>query len=324
VRSSIGILLASGLVLSLAACAAPSQPTIDGGTAVDQASCAPIWTPGGLALDVTATGDFGTAPLKIAFPIPLVSHETTSTSVLIQGDGPVIGPTDIVAGTLTLFDASTGKLMTQTDKTTLVPLTSEITPYFGAAACERVGSRVAAVGTTSEILGAGIVKQSNLDPDFTIVAVLDIQDAYLPLARGTSVPPQNGLPTVSLTTQGRPGLSFTNADAPTELRAETLVTGTGSVVGADDRVLMHYVGVTWDSHTVFDSTWENGFPAQLALSDVVPGLATALTGRTVGSQVLVSIPPALGYGDSPPQGSGIVATDTLVFVVDILGILPPA
>ena len=323
-RTSIGLLLASGLVLSLAACAAPSQPTIDGGTAVSQADCTPIWARGGLAVDVSATGDFGTTPLVADFPHPLVSHDATSSAILSVGDGPVIGPTDIVAGTLTLFDAATGELMTQTDKTTLVPLTSTVTPYFGAAACATVGSRVAAVGTTSEILGDGIVEQSNLDPEFTIVAVLDIQDAYLSRARGSSVAPQNGLPTVSLTTQGQPGLSFTNATAPTELRAETLIAGTGSVVAADDRVLMHYTGVLWDSHTVFDSTWDNGFPAQLSLSDVVPGLATALTGRTVGSQVLVSIPPELGYGDSPPSGSGIGASDTLVFVVDILGILPPA
>lgn len=323
-RSSIGILLASGLVLSLAACAAPSQPAIDGGTAIDPGNCTPIWARGGLALDVTASGDFGTTPLAAAFPMPLVSHDATSSAVLMPGDGPVIGPTDIVAGSLTLFDASTGAPLTQTDGTTLVPLTSEIAPYFRAAACATVGSRVAAVGTTGVILGDGIVQQSGLDPDLTIVAVLDIQDAYLPRAQGTSVPPRNGLPTVSLTTQGRPGLSFTNANAPTELRAETLIAGTGSVVAVDDRLLVHYVGVTWDAHTVFDSTWENGFPAQLTLADVVPGLATALTGRMVGSQILVSVPPELGYGDSPPQGSGIGATDTLVFVVDILGILPPA
>jgi predicted sulfurtransferase len=44
-----------------------------------------------------------------------------------------------------------------------------------------------------------------------------------------------------------------------------------------------------------------------------------LVGKTVGSRVLMVVPPADGYGaaGSPPKISG---TDTLVFVVDILGV----
>jgi FKBP-type peptidyl-prolyl cis-trans isomerase len=34
--------------------------------------------------------------------------------------------------------------------------------------------------------------------------------------------------------------------------------------------------------------------------------------------VIVSIPPAQGYGDKGNEGAGITGTDTLVFVVDIL------
>ena len=52
------------------------------------------------------------------------------------------------------------------------------------------------------------------------------------------------------------------------------------------------------------------------LSGVIPGWTQGLAGQTVGSQVLLVIPPDLGYGD---QASGsIPANSTLVFVVDIL------
>ena len=45
-------------------------------------------------------------------------------------------------------------------------------------------------------------------------------------------------------------------------------------------------------------------------------LQQAMVGQTIGSQVLMVIPPNLGYGDTA-QGS-IPANSTLIFVVDIL------
>ncbi len=41
-------------------------------------------------------------------------------------------------------------------------------------------------------------------------------------------------------------------------------------------------------------------------------------GQTIGSQVLLVIPPADGYGTSGNSQAGISGTDTLVFVVDLL------
>ena len=54
------------------------------------------------------------------------------------------------------------------------------------------------------------------------------------------------------------------------------------------------------------------------LDGVVPGFAKALEGQTVGSQVLVVVPPDEGYGDK--EQNGIPAGSTLVFVIDILGL----
>jgi peptidylprolyl isomerase len=38
----------------------------------------------------------------------------------------------------------------------------------------------------------------------------------------------------------------------------------------------------------------------------------------VGGRRLLVIPAELGYGDNPPQGSGIEAGETLIFVVDLV------
>jgi FKBP-type peptidyl-prolyl cis-trans isomerase len=62
--------------------------------------------------------------------------------------------------------------------------------------------------------------------------------------------------------------------------------------------------------------------ASLTLDAVVPGFAEALEGQTVGSQVMVVIPPDQGYGE---EGQGAIpGGSTLVFVIDILGLDAPA
>ena len=48
------------------------------------------------------------------------------------------------------------------------------------------------------------------------------------------------------------------------------------------------------------------------------GWDEGLVGQTVGSQILLVVPPDKGYGTSGSSDGTIKGTDTLVFVVDIL------
>jgi peptidylprolyl isomerase len=48
-----------------------------------------------------------------------------------------------------------------------------------------------------------------------------------------------------------------------------------------------------------------------------------LVGVPVGSRVLLSVPPVDGYGAAGKNSAGITGTDTLVFVVDIVGVVAP-
>ena len=54
-------------------------------------------------------------------------------------------------------------------------------------------------------------------------------------------------------------------------------------------------------------------------SQVIPGWDKGLAGQTVGRRVMLVIPPADGYGKTGSPQAHIKGTDTLVFVVDILG-----
>ena len=63
-----------------------------------------------------------------------------------------------------------------------------------------------------------------------------------------------------------------------------------------------------------------GLAARGETVEELTGFAEAMIGQTVGSQVVVIVPPADGYGEEGEPGSGIEPTDTLVFVIDILAV----
>jgi peptidylprolyl isomerase len=52
------------------------------------------------------------------------------------------------------------------------------------------------------------------------------------------------------------------------------------------------------------------------LANLITGWQQGLAGQTVGSQVLLIVPPDLGYGAN--DNGSIPANSTLIFVVDIL------
>ena len=56
----------------------------------------------------------------------------------------------------------------------------------------------------------------------------------------------------------------------------------------------------------------------IGVGKVISGWDLGLVGQTVGSQVILVIPPDQGYGAEGYDSAGIKGTDTLVFVIDIL------
>jgi peptidylprolyl isomerase len=133
------------------------------------------------------------------------------------------------------------------------------------------------------------------------------------------VPPTEGFPEVALADDGTPTVTIPDAAPPQELKIALLKKGDGAKVKDGANVVVHYVGINWNTKAVFDSSWSRGAPATFNTSGVIPGFTAALVGQKVGSQVIVIIPPDQGYGPAgnPPDIGG---TDTLVFVIDILGI----
>ncbi|MFF9332971.1 MULTISPECIES: FKBP-type peptidyl-prolyl cis-trans isomerase [Streptomyces] len=187
---------------------------------------------------------------------------------------------------------------------------------------KKTGSRVQMAVPPTWGYGEQGNAQAGIKGTDTLVFVVDVQDTFnaKSSAKGTDVAQDNiDLPKVGTNTDGKaPSIEVPDAQAPKKLVANYVIEGDGEKVGAEDSVLVQYKGVLWDGGKEFDSTYGRGQLTSFSLQQVVKGWAQGLTGKKVGSRVLIVIPPELGYGDNPPQGSGIQKDSTLVFSVDIL------
>lgn len=122
-----------------------------------------------------------------------------------------------------------------------------------------------------------------------------------------------------------PTVTIPDGAPPATLTEKTLIQGHGAPVAAGDTLVANYVGQTWANKKVFDSSFSRGEPAGFVIGkgQVIPGWDKTLVGQKLGSRVLLTIPPADGYGPQGNSQAGITGTDTLVFVVDLVAAYKP-
>ncbi|MGW2564840.1 FKBP-type peptidyl-prolyl cis-trans isomerase [Streptomyces sp. NPDC001537] len=187
---------------------------------------------------------------------------------------------------------------------------------------KKTGSRVQMAVPPTWGYGTSGNAQAGIKGTDTLVFVVDVQATFnaKSSAKGSDVAQKDAaLPKVGTNTDGAaPSIDVPKKAAPTKLVANYIIEGDGPVVGAQDSVLVQYKGVFWDSGKEFDSTYSRGALQSFGIQQVVKGWGEGLTGKKVGSRVLIVVPPKLGYGDSPPPNSGIKKDSVLVFSVDIL------
>ncbi len=116
----------------------------------------------------------------------------------------------------------------------------------------------------------------------------------------------------------KPEIDFIDGPAPTELLVTDLVVGDGPEAVPGGQVLVHYVGVDFESGEQFDASWDRGEPISFALTGLIAGWQEGIPGMRVGGRRQLVIPPALAYGEA---GSGHrLGGRTLVFVIDLLDV----
>ena len=273
---------------------------------------------------VSVAGEPGTAP-KVDLD-GTVSVEQTSCAVLVKGSGDAAEEGDTVIFDFVFVNGRTGDEYGSSytvGEAASVTLNDQLLRgvrqgLIGAQA----GSRVVVAISPEDGYGLqGGDPDNDLKADDTLVFVADITEIRHPLgrAKGEAVTPVAGLPTVTLADNGAPTITVPETDPPVELVVQPLIEGTGAVIESGQTITVHYTGVLWGTGQPFDSSWDKSptnFP--IGTGGVIAGWDKGLVGQKVGSQILLIVPPADGYGEAGAPSAGIGPTDTLVFVVDIL------
>jgi len=278
---------------------------------------------------VTATGAFDKTP---TVTIPKAKPGTSLTvKTLIQGTGTTLTKQDALAANFVLYfwQGTSSSLKANTYGSSPTVIGGTMLPGLESALIgKKVGSRILAVIPPSQGYGTSGNSQLGITGSTTLVFVIDVLKSYSDTAgaTGTQVSAGGGnLPTVSAKSGTAPTLTFPSSSPPSALVTKTLVKGSGPKVAKGDYVIAQYVGYIWRTKKVFGSSWSSGSPFGFVIGaspeQVIPGWDKGLVGQTAGSRVMLSIPPAQGYGKSGASQAGIKGNDTLVFVVDIIDTL---
>ncbi|MFI9003273.1 FKBP-type peptidyl-prolyl cis-trans isomerase [Streptomyces sp. NPDC053541] len=119
----------------------------------------------------------------------------------------------------------------------------------------------------------------------------------------------------------KPEVDFPGGEPPADLEIKDIWEGDGAVAEAGDDVLVHYVGVLFESGEEFDASWNRGapLPFTLGIGQVIAGWDRGVQGMKVGGRRQLVIPAHLAYGDRG-AGAKIGPGDTLIFVCDLMGV----
>lgn len=322
---------ATATILLLSACGSEGGDPAAESTG-DDAAATSVAPQGDLAdLDVETTEEEGTEVPALTWAgspfaegdLPFAAAET-EVRELAAGEGEEATDQHHVVVKYLLVNGTSGEEIVSSfpnDETVLFDLTNtNLLPAIPAMLeGTQPGDKLLAAVPPAEGFGTAGAPDRNIGGSDTLLFYVEVVDVHTPLAQaeGETVEPEAGLPEVEADGSAPAQVTVPDTDAPTDLVAQPLIKGEGSEVAAGDQVTVHYTGVKWSDGSQFDSSLERGqpFPVQIGAGQVIQGWDEGLVGQTVGSRVLLVIPPELGYGAS--EGHEL-QEETLIFVVDIL------
>jgi peptidylprolyl isomerase len=273
---------------------------------------------------ITITGDVGKAP-EVKWNGKLEVKKTEST-VVTEGDGDKVVDGDQVSAHIWIGNGTTQKQAYSSydeGKPEVIPASDDLNPVFKDAILDQtVGSRVAVTATATDAFGETGNPQMGIGNKDTVLVIVDVMGVTTvldgPDGKEQSAP--SWAP--GLVTDGDKvtGLDFSGTPEPNgKLRSAALIEGSGDKVKKGQNITVNYLGQVYGGKKPFDESYSRE-PASFAIGvgQVVPGWDKTLVGATVGSRMVLAIPPADGYGKKGNDQAGIKGTDTLYFVVDIL------
>ncbi len=257
----------------------------------------------------------------------------TTVKVLHKGSGHAVSGKDIAYVDYVAVNGKNGKQLVNSFKIhdVAVPMNdkNQFPGLIKAIKGATIGTTMKVAIPPADAFGANGSPQLGVSNADTLVFYIKVDDTArtLPEAEGAPVKPKAGLPKVSVP-KGKGKLAkitVPDGKPPKKLQVQDLIKGKGRKVYQGETIKASYTGMIWRNGKIFDATAKHPdapkpseFP--VGVGKVIPGWDKGLVGQTVGSRVLLVIPPSDGYGKTGNKGAGIKGTDTLIFVVDILAV----
>ncbi|MGI8331868.1 FKBP-type peptidyl-prolyl cis-trans isomerase [Actinomadura scrupuli] len=284
---------------------------------------------GGDGPGVKVEGEFGRRP-TVTIPSSKPDGKFASRTV-IKGKGPQVHKGDLVIADYAGYswNDSANKLIASSyaggDTPAAFPSWQLVPGLEKAMIGAKVGSRVVTVIPPKDGYGDKGAPQLQITGRDSLVYVLDLVATFPKESgvKGTTRPLNDArLPQVGAARAGQaPPVTVPKIAPPARLQVRTVIQGTGAPVKRGQVLALQYAGYLWRDGRSFDSSYAAGHPFSTVIGarQVLQGWDQGLIGQKVGSRALLVVPPAQGYGAKGLKQSGIKGSDTLVYVVDILG-----
>lgn len=275
-------------------------------------------------LDVITVGGTDKAP-TLTFKTTPLKVTATTTKVLTAGKGAKLTSADSVMFDYILVNGTDGKQIETSFGKNAVPwnlsTTNQMKGLTAGMTGQQVGSRLLIAIPPADAFGAAGNPELKFAATDNVVFLVDVVSASTPLktATGDPVTPPAGLPTVKVDAKGVPVVTVPKTPPSSKLVVQLLIKGKGPAVKKGQHLIAAYTGLVYGTGKIFDSSYTSGNLLDLPFpGTLVSGFVKGIEGQTVGSRVLLVVPPLDGYGKGGNSAAGIKGTDTIVFIVDIL------
>jgi peptidylprolyl isomerase len=282
---------------------------------------------GGAIPGLTVDGAFGQEP-EVTLDGSL-DNADVQTEELLSGEGATVEEGQTASLHILVVNGKTGKKTVGTwdqgSPLTATMASGQIFPaVLDAVVGESVGSRVAVASPPEDAFGAQGAQQYGVKPGENVLFIVDVMSVPLTGPEGKKVPLPKDAPTIVEDADGNvTKFTFDRAPAKPEdkLQVIPVIEGSGKAVESGDSVTFDYLGQIYGTSTIFDQSYTDAPRTfQVGTGNLIKGWDEGLVGVKAGSRVMIIAPPEYGYGEAGNPQAKIKGTDTLVFVIDVLGV----
>lgn len=273
---------------------------------------------------VSISGDVGSPP-EVEWKGQMDAGKIESETV-VPGDGAELGDGQSVLAHLWIgngFTQETAFSSYDEKRAELITVDDQLAPFLASVKGATVGSRLAVTSSAEDAFGETGNPQLGIGNKDTVLVIIDLVSGMEEEPSGERKPAPAWMPSIKFE-QGKPaGFKFDGVPDPTdELRKAVLLKGEGAKVEKGQTIAVWYVGQTFGGKKPFDTNFAGAAPTAFSIGtgQVIKAWDQALVGATVGTRMVIEVPPDLGYGDQGNEQAGIKGTDTLVFLIDVLGV----